>query len=94
MMELIVHIQCILNPESFLSKLDILGKKILFISGDEDHCFIDDMKALAKRMRNTEMKIIERCGHICSIEKWSVFNRIVLDFLSRNVPNTRIMETK
>ena len=88
------YIQFALHPDYILTKLEGLGKKILFISGDEDHCFIDDMKALAKRMRNTEMKIIERCGHICSIEKWSVFNRIVLDFLSRNVPNTRIMETK
>ena len=56
--------------------------KFFFISGDEDHCFIDDAKALAKKLRDTEIKIIEKCGHICSIENWSSFNRIALEFLS------------
>ena len=51
---------------------------------------LDDAKALARKMRNTEIRIIEKCGHICSIEKWSVFNRIVLDFLSGNVANMKI----
>ena len=78
----IEYIQIILHPENLLSKLDYLGKKILIISGDEDHCFIDGAKLLVGKVRNTEIKIIEKCGHICSIEKWSVFNRIALDYLS------------
>ena len=79
----IEYVQFTLHPEQILSKLEFLGKKILFISGDEDRCFIDDAKILAKKMRNTEMKIIEKCGHICSIENWSTFNRIALDFFRR-----------
>ena len=90
----IEYIQFTLHPEQILSKLGFLGKKILFVSGDEDHCFIGNVKALARKMRNTEIKIIERCGHICSIEKWSVFNRLVLDFLSQNVTNVKIAESK
>ena len=86
----IEYVQFTLHPEQILSKLEVLGKKVLFISGDEDHCFLDDAKALARKMRNTEIRIIEKCGHICSIEKWSVFNRIVLDFLSGNVANMKI----
>ncbi len=85
----IEYVQFTLHPEQILLKLEFLGKKILFISGDEDHCFIDDAKALAKKMRNTEMKIIEKCGHICSIEKWTTFNRIALDFLSNTIVNVR-----
>lgn len=88
------YVQFALHPDQILSKLEFLGKKVLFISGDEDHCFIDDVKALARKMRNTEIKIIEKCGHICSIEKCSVFNRLVLDFLSRNVTNVKIAESK
>ena len=77
-----------------IEKMAKLKLKVMFISGDEDHCFIEDVKELAKKMRNTEITIIEKCGHICSIEKWSVFNRVVLDFLSRNISNTRIAESK
>lgn len=90
----IEYIQFTLHPDQILSRLEVLGKKILIISGDEDHCFIDDAKALARKMRNTEMKIIEKCGHVCSIEKWNVFNSMVLDFLSCSMPNTRIADSK
>lgn len=78
----IEYIQIILHPEHLLSRLDRLEKKILIISGDEDHCFINGAKLLTKKVRNTEIKVIEKCGHICSIEKWSVFNRLALDYLS------------
>ena len=33
-------------------------------------------------------------GHVCFIEKQRVFNRIVLDFISCNVANTRIADSK
>ena len=78
----IEYIQFTLHPEHILAKLDVLGKKILMISGDEDHCFIADAIVLARKMKHTEIKIIEKCGHICSIEKWSVFNRLALEYLS------------
>ena len=76
------YLMCTLNPELLLVKLDFLGKKILFISGAEDHCFIRDTKAIAAKMKSTEIKIIEKCGHICSIESWKNFNRIALDYLA------------
>lgn len=76
------YLMCTLNPELLLVKLDFLGKKILFISGEEDHCFIRDAKAIAAKMKSTEIKIIEKCGHICSIESWKNFNRIALDYLA------------
>ena len=88
------YVQFALHPDQILSKLEFLGKKVLFISGDEDHCFIDDAKALARKMRNTEIKIIEKCGHVCSIEKWSTFNRIALDFLSNAIGNVRIADSQ
>ena len=78
----IEYIQFALNPEYILHRLDFLGKKILLISGDEDHCFIEDAKILARRMKSMEIQIIEKCGHICSIENWSAFNRIALEYLA------------
>lgn len=80
----IEYLQCALKPENFLSELEVLKKKILFVSGEEDHCFLDNVKILAQRMKTTELKIIEKCGHICSIEKWGDFNNIVLEFLHLN----------
>lgn len=71
-----------LNPDKILAKLDVLGKRILLISGDEDHCFIEGAKAIAKKMKSTEIKIIEKCGHVCSIENWNSFNYIALEYLS------------
>ena len=76
------YLMCTLNPDKMLAKLDFLGKKILFISGDEDHCFIRDAKAIAAKMKSTEIRINEKCGHICSIESWKNFNRIALDYLA------------
>lgn len=79
----IKYLQITLHPEHILTKLDLLGKRILLISGDEDHCFIDGAKALAKKIRNTELHIIEKCGHICSIEKWNAFNCVALEYLQK-----------
>ena len=71
-----------LNPDKILNKLEFLGKHILFISGAEDHCFIQDAKAIAKRMKGTEIRIIEKCGHVCSIERSKLFNCLALEYLA------------
>ena len=73
-----------LKDTELFSKLDALGKKILFISGDEDHCFLKGSKFLAKRIRMAEIAIINRCGHVCSIEKASIFNELSLNYLTAN----------
>ena len=79
----IEYLQFSLKPERILEKLDFLGKKILLISGDEDHCFINDAKKIAQKMKSMEFKTIEKCGHVCSIEKWKTFNQIALEYLSK-----------
>ena len=77
----IEYIQFTLRPEYILSKLDEVKKDILIISGDEDHCFLKEAKALVNKMKSVEIKIIEKCGHVCSIEKSGDFNHMALDFL-------------
>lgn len=38
-------------------------------------------------MDESTLVFIEQCGHVCSIEKWSEFNGLVLDFLGKtNAP--------
>lgn len=77
----IEYLQFTLSPENILAKLDEVKKNILIISGDEDHCFLRDAKALVDKMKSVEINIIEKCGHVCSIEKSSIFNHMALDFL-------------
>ncbi|MBQ2981940.1 MAG: alpha/beta fold hydrolase [Lachnospiraceae bacterium] len=77
----IEYLQFTLSPENILAKLDEVKKNILIISGDEDHCFLKDAKALVDKMKSVEINIIEKCGHVCSIEKSSIFNHMALDFL-------------
>ena len=79
----IEYLQFSISPEKILDKLDFLGKKILLISGDEDHCFINDAKKIANKMKSIEIKIIDKCGHVCSIEKWKSFNQLALEHLSQ-----------
>lgn len=79
----IEYIQLIRKPEHFLATLDGLKKNILIISGDEDHCFIGGVKKLVNKKKSIELSIIEKCGHVCSIEKWYDFNHMALSFLGR-----------
>lgn len=77
----IEYLQFTLSPENILARLDEVKKNILIISGDEDHCFLRDAKALVDKMKSVEINIIEKCGHVCSIEKSCDFNHMALDFL-------------
>ena len=78
----IEYLKFTLYPEKIMKKLDRLGKRILFVSGDEDHCFLKGSRELADMMDSAEIAIIEKCGHVCSIEKSDLFNRQVLNYLA------------
>ena len=83
----IEYVQLILQPEHLFERLNELKKRILVISGEEDHCFIKGAKALTDRIKNTEIQVIEKCGHVCTIEKWSDFNNMALEFLRTKFSN-------
>lgn len=57
--------------------------KILYVSGNEDHLFLKDTLKYSKSMSNSRVEIIENCGHVCSIEQYDQFNKIVLKYLNR-----------
>jgi pimeloyl-ACP methyl ester carboxylesterase len=57
------------------------GLPILFISGKEDHLFIEDVKKMAQLEPKGKLEIVENCGHVVNIEKAEVFNEITLDYL-------------
>ena len=57
------------------------GLPNLFISGRQDHMFIEDVKKMAKLEPQGTMAVVENCGHIVNIEQAEEFNRITLEWL-------------
>ena len=71
-----------LYSKGAIEKLNQIGKKVLLIVGDEDHCFIRGSKKLVKKIKGSTIKIIKHCGHVCSIEQSSIFNKYALNYLN------------
>ena len=78
-----------INLKKIIEQLGRLNIKMLFISGDEDHCFIGGTKKLIHKLNNAKIRIIEHCGHVCSIEKFKEFNNFVIDYLTKQAPASR-----
>ncbi len=55
----------------------------LFISGKEDYMFLNGIKDLCRRAKSFQFNILRNCGHVVSIEKSELFNRLTLRFLMR-----------
>ena len=76
------YITEIMHPDNIMKKIKALKIKMFFISGDEDVCFLSGTKKISDVLTQSEMHIIEKCGHVCSIEKASEFNTECLRFLN------------
>ena len=66
-------------------KLDALFSKpfkapTLLVMGAEDHAFLKDTIRFSNTNKETELKIIQKCGHLSSIEKYTEFNSMALSF--------------
>lgn len=75
---------CIKDMDA-LKTLSLNNKDILFVMGNEDYTFIKGVKNKVKHFKNTTLKIIENCGHVCNIQKYNEFNNIVLDYMEGRV---------
>ncbi|WP_064093537.1 alpha/beta fold hydrolase [Rossellomorea aquimaris] len=56
----------------------------LYISGKEDHLFVDSLKRDTKNDPSAKRVFIPDCGHVCNVEKPKIFNQLALDFLFQN----------
>lgn len=70
-----------LNKELKAFEKETHSVPILFISGRQDHLFIEDVKKMADRELNGKLEIIENCGHVVNIEKAELFNELSIEFL-------------
>lgn len=56
--------------------------KVLYVSGNEDYLFLKDTLKYSKKIRNSQVEIIDNCGHVCSIEQHDMFNKVVFKYLN------------
>ncbi len=64
-----------------LFEKELHGLPVLFISGRQDHMFIEDVIKMAYSENQGKLAVIENCGHIVNIEKFEEFNQVTLDWL-------------
>ena len=82
MLAWIEYLQRALKTKDTINKLDSLGKKVLLISGNEDHCFLKGATKMFNKLHNVNMVIIEHCGHVCSIESYREFNKYCINYFA------------
>jgi pimeloyl-ACP methyl ester carboxylesterase len=60
----------------------------LLVMGSQDHLFMRGAKKFVANHPTASLKIIEKCGHVVSIEKADIFNKIYLKFLKERISAT------
>ncbi|UCZ52786.1 alpha/beta hydrolase [Bacillus shivajii] len=67
----------------------------LYISGTEDHLFIDSLREHVKSDENADLIELPDCGHVCNIEKSSEFNKHTITYIkgASHLPNYVEMRT-
>ena len=67
--------------KEYLNSIQESNLPVLFISGKQDYMFVNSVKRTQKKISDASLYFIEKCGHVCSIEKYSEFNGLVIRFL-------------
>jgi len=72
------------NLKSFIHDLDPnnFNKPILFISGQEDFLFSNEVNLFTLKNKYFSYYSIKRAGHVVNIDKPHEFNKIVIEFLN------------
>lgn len=81
MLAWIEYLTIALKPKAMIEKMAKLKLKVMFISGDEDHCFIGGTKTVIGLLKKANCHIIKHCGHICTIERAKEFNEYALKYI-------------
>lgn len=81
MLAWIEYLKLSLHPQKLIDKMAELKLKIMFITGDEDHCFIGGTRNILKKLKNAKHHVIRHCGHVCTIERYQEFNKCALKYI-------------
>lgn len=66
----------------YIRNLNIKHIPVLFVTGDEDYLFKKGVSLLMEKVQGCKCLFLQKCGHVCSIDKKEQFNTAVLSFLS------------
>lgn len=53
----------------------------LYVSGSEDYMFLRGIMKHVNIEASARLHVIQKCGHVCNIEKASEFNKVALNFI-------------
>jgi pimeloyl-ACP methyl ester carboxylesterase len=70
-----------LNPMLHLFEERESSAPTLYVMGSEDHLFLPPVRRLVERHRTAVLKVIEGCGHVCTVERPDEFNPVAIRFI-------------
>ncbi|MEH7441952.1 alpha/beta hydrolase [Bacillus sp. JJ1122] len=76
--------QLVAEVESIYTNVQNVKIPKLYISGAEDHMFVNELRADLQGDNHSELIILNQCGHVCNIEKAEEFNQLSLEFLQKH----------
>lgn len=53
----------------------------LYVMGSEDYLFLPPVRKIVSEHKQSVLKVIDHCGHVCNVEQPNVFNRLSIQFL-------------
>ena len=71
-----------INPILKLFRQVELSIPTLYIMGEEDYMFLESIKILIKKHKNSKLLIIPNCGHVVNVEQPTFFNNKAISFLN------------
>jgi len=54
----------------------------LYVMGEEDYLFLPSIRKIIKSHENSNLFVIEDCGHVVNVEQPKLFNTMVISYLS------------
>jgi pimeloyl-ACP methyl ester carboxylesterase len=67
----------------FSQKLDV---PYLIVMGSQDHVFLTPAIEYTKKYHGVFLEVIDRCGHVCNLERAKEFNQRTLQFFEEKFP--------
>ncbi|MFI8605454.1 alpha/beta fold hydrolase [Cellulophaga baltica] len=55
----------------------------LYVMGREDYLFLPSIEKIVASHTNSELFVVEKCGHVVNVEQPLVFNKTVISYLSK-----------
>jgi pimeloyl-ACP methyl ester carboxylesterase len=85
-----MHTQIEKTIKRVKEKVSITPK--LYIMGSEDYMFLPHIRESVNKAKNEGLLVIDKCGHVCNIERYKEFNQMALDFLIKTKKEVKVAQ--